>query len=89
HSASTKAKGVSTQRKKNNNFYERYTRIQQELEQKSLQASSEENNLIQAQLRLIAWVFHHRKKGLKISTISKYLSCFGKDFIFEVWFRKI
>ncbi|MFJ0262285.1 site-specific integrase [Acinetobacter baumannii] len=84
-----KQRGISKHREQNNNFYERYTRIQQELEQKLPQANSEERSLIQAQLRLIAWVFHLRKKELKVGTVSKYLSCFGKDFIFEVWFRKI
>ncbi|ATO21161.1 integrase (plasmid) [Acinetobacter sp. LoGeW2-3] len=81
--------GIKRYREHNNNFYDRYIRIQEELEQKFLQANSEEKNLIQAQLRLIAWVFHLRKKDLKVASITKYLSCFAKDFIFEVWFRKI
>lgn len=63
--------------------------IQDVLEEKKHVANLEEMSLIEAQLRLIHWLFHLKNKGLQLSTIESYLGAFGKEFIFEIWFNKL
>jgi hypothetical protein len=54
------------------------------LEEKIVDANTEEKSLIDAQLRLIHWLMHLKKRGLQLSTIESYLGSFGKEFIFEI-----
>jgi hypothetical protein len=58
------------------------------LEEKIVDANTEEKSLIDAQLRLIHWLMH-LKKRLQLSTIESYLGSFGKEFIFEIWLNKL
>lgn len=50
-----------------------------------------ECNLIEAQLRLLSWIFYLRKeekengKKLKLSSIKRYLSSFAKDYFFHIY----
>lgn len=50
-----------------------------------------ESNLIEAQLRLLDWIFYLKKeekekgKKLKLSSIRRYLSSFAKDYFFHVY----
>ena len=55
--------------------------IRHALEEKIFVANIEEESLIEAQLRLIDWLFHLKNKGLQLSTIENYLGSFGKEFI--------
>ena len=63
--------------------------IRHALEEKIFVANIEEESLIEAQLRLIDWLFHLKNKGLQLSTIENYLGSFGKEFIFEIWLNKL
>ncbi|MFX4335933.1 site-specific integrase, partial [Acinetobacter baumannii] len=78
---------------KKRNKEERTLRFWQEtrrmLEEKMCDANTEERFLIEAQLRLIHWLVHLKKRGLQLSTIESYLGSFGKEFIFEIWLNKL
>ncbi|MEB5477548.1 tyrosine-type recombinase/integrase [Acinetobacter pollinis] len=78
---------------KKRNKEERTLRYWQEtksvLEGMICDSNTEENLLIDAQLRLIHWLLHLRNRGLQLSTIESYLGSFGKEFIFEIWLNKL
>ena len=89
-----KRKGQKVERlDKKRNKEERTLRFWQEtrrvLEEKIVDANTEEKSLIDAQLRLIHWLMHLKKRGLQLSTIESYLGSFGKEFIFEIWLNKL
>lgn len=89
-----KRKGQKVERlDKKRNKEERTLRFWQEtrrvLEEKIVDANTEEKSLIDAQLRLIEWLMHLKKRGLQLSTIESYLGSFGKEFIFEIWLNKL
>ncbi|MFX5245465.1 hypothetical protein ABTD35_22175, partial [Acinetobacter baumannii] len=69
-----KRKGQKVERlDKKRNKEERTLRFWQEirmvLEEKMRYANTEEKSLIEAQLRLIHWLVHLKKRGLQLSTI--------------------
>lgn len=89
-----KRKGQKVERlDKKRNKEERTLRFWQEirrvLEEKMRDANTEEKSLIEAQLRLIHWLVHLKKRGLQLSTIESYLGSFAKEFIFEIWLNKL
>ena len=59
------------------------------LEEKIVDANTEEKSLIDAQLRFNSLVNAFKKRGLQLSTIESYLGSFGKEFIFEIWLNKL
>lgn len=63
----------------------RWTNIQKKLKQQKIDATGVEKNLIEAQLRLLTWVFDLKKRSLKTVSIERYLISIAKDYIFYVY----
>lgn len=63
----------------------RWRRIQKSLQKKKSAVNSNEQNLIEAQLRLLEWIFDLKEKNNKVSSIERYLSSIAKDYLFHIY----
>ena len=73
------------QRKSERIKWMRWKQIQQRLEQKKLVSGIYEKNIIEAQLRLLAWIFHLKAQNKKLNSIERYLSSIAKDYLFHIY----
>lgn len=62
----------------------RWKRIQKSLSKKKTTVSGKERNLIEAQLRLLDWIFDIQANN-KVSSIERYLSSIAKDYLFHIY----
>jgi integrase len=63
----------------------RWSKIQKSLQQQRDQASGKEKNIIEAQLRLLAWIFELKKQKIKLSSVERYLSSIAKYYLFHIY----
>lgn len=63
----------------------RWRSIQKSLQKKKSAVNSNEQNLIEAQLRLLEWIFDLKEKNNKVSSIERYLSSMAKDYLFHIY----
>lgn len=73
------------QRKQERIKWLRWSEIQKRLQQQKITAEGTQKNLIEAQLRLLAWIFELKNRGLKLSSIERYLSSIAKDYLFQIY----
>ena len=73
------------QRKSERVKWIRWTSIQKRLEEKKPHVGLYEKNLIEAQLRLLGWIFHLKSQKMKLNSIERYLSSIAKDYLFHVY----
>ena len=63
----------------------RWRHIEQRLKAQQEHADGKARNLIEAQLRLLAWMFALKQENKKLSSIQRYLSSFAKDYLFHIY----
>ena len=63
----------------------RWKHIQKSLQKKKTAVHSKEQNLVEAQLRLLGWIFDLKEKNNKVSSIERYLSSMAKDYLFHIY----
>ena len=63
----------------------RWSNIQKSLQQQKDQATGKEKNIIEAQLRLLDWIFELKEQKIKLSSVERYLSSMAKDYIFHIY----
>lgn len=63
----------------------RWSKIQKSLHQQKDQACGKEKNIIEAQLRLLAWIFELKNQKIKQSSVERYLSSIAKDYLFHIY----
>ena len=87
-------KNKQSQRQRHQQQFKQWRNIQTRLSVKKAALAGDnykECNLIEAQLRLLSWIFYLRKeekengKKLKLSSIKRYLSSFAKDYFFHIY----
>lgn len=66
----------------------RWRSIQNKLQQQKIDAVGVEKNIIEAQLRLLTWVFDLKKRSLKMASIERYFISIAKDYLFHVYQSK-
>lgn len=77
--------GSKRQRKSEHIKLLRWKRIYKSLQKKKPAENGKEKNLIEAQLRLLAWIFDLKAKNNKVSSIERYLSSIAKDYLFHIY----
>lgn len=77
-----------SQRQRNQQQFKQWRNIQTRLQEKKAALEGDnykESNLIEAQLRLLDWIFELQEKGKALSSIKRYLSSFAKDYFFHIY----
>lgn len=77
-----------SQRQRNQQQFNQWRNIQTRLQEKknALEGDNyKESNLIEAQLRLLAWIFDLQKRNIKLSSIKRYLNSIAKDYFFHIY----
>jgi integrase/uncharacterized protein (DUF302 family) len=81
-------KNKESQRQRNQQQFKQWRNIQTRLEEKKndLEVDNyKERNLIEAQLRMLGWIFDLQKTNIKLSSIKRYLNSIAKDYFFHIY----
>ncbi|MFW2054534.1 site-specific integrase [Acinetobacter baumannii] len=75
------------QRQRHQQQFQQWRNIRTRLQEKNVLAGDnyKEKNLIEAQLRILAWIFHLQRRNVKLSSIKRYLNSFAKDYFFHLY----
>jgi integrase len=76
------------QRQRHQQQFQQWRNIRTRLQEKKNALAGDnykEKNLIEAQLRLLAWIFHLQRRNVKLSSIKRYLNSFAKDYFFHLY----
>ena len=77
-----------SQRQRHQQQFKQWRNIQIRLQEKKAALKGDnykESNLIEAQLRILAWIFNLQENGTKLSSIKRYLNSFAKDYFFHIY----